>query len=53
MLLAAILFLARCAGLLYWKKGLESAMMAHTMAHIIMFDSNLDHESVAFSIMVP
>jgi len=25
------------AGYLYWKKGLESAMIAHMMAHILMF----------------
>ena len=24
------------AGFLYWKKGLESAIMAHMMAHIVM-----------------
>ena len=38
------------AGYLYWKKGLESAMMAHMMPHSYV-DSNLDHESMAFSIM--
>jgi hypothetical protein len=25
------------AGYLYWKKGLESAMLAHALTHIVLF----------------
>ncbi len=28
------------AGYLYWKKGLESAMLAHMLAHIVMFTAS-------------
>ncbi|HKO61983.1 MAG TPA: CPBP family intramembrane glutamic endopeptidase [Pyrinomonadaceae bacterium] len=28
------------AGYLFWKKGLESAMIAHTLAHVVMFVAN-------------
>jgi hypothetical protein len=28
------------AGYLYWKKGLESAMIAHMMAHLVMFTAS-------------
>jgi membrane protease YdiL (CAAX protease family) len=27
------------AGLLYWKKGLESAMIAHAITHLILFSA--------------
>jgi len=30
-------FFGLIAGYLYWKKGLESAMIAHALAHIVMF----------------
>ncbi len=28
------------AGYLYWKKGLESAMIAHMLAHVVMLTAN-------------
>ncbi len=28
------------AGYLYWKKGLESAMLAHMLAHVVMFTAS-------------
>lgn len=30
-------FFGLIAGCLYWKKGLESAMIAHALAHVVMF----------------
>jgi membrane protease YdiL (CAAX protease family) len=28
------------AGYLYWKKGLESAMIAHALTHVVMFTAS-------------
>lgn len=34
-------FFGLVAGLLYWKRGLESAMIAHIITHVVLFASSL------------